>query len=59
MNYIENGNVNAKFKCSTQKPNIFLIGDSIRLGYCETVKKELSSDAEVFISMKTAEALST
>jgi len=39
---------NAVFRCSEGKPNIFLIGDSIRLGYCETVKNELSDKAEVF-----------
>ena len=36
------------FRCSESKANIFLIGDSIRLGYCETVKKELADKAEVF-----------
>ena len=28
------------FVCSKAKKNIFLIGDSIRIGYSETVKKE-------------------
>ncbi len=46
--YIEEGNPNAVFKCSNRKKNIFLIGDSIREGYCEKVKKELSDFAEVF-----------
>ena len=31
----------------TQKKVVFLIGDSIRMGYCETVKKELADVAEV------------
>ena len=48
MNFIEDGNSNVEFKCSKTRKNIFLIGDSIRLGYCETVKKELSDVAEVF-----------
>lgn len=48
MNYVENGKSSKKFTCSKEKPNIFLIGDSIRLGYCETVKKELADTAEVF-----------
>ena len=48
MSYIENGNSNVNFICSDDKANIFLIGDSIRLGYCETVKKSLSDKAEVF-----------
>ena len=30
-----------------QKPQILLIGDSIRLGYCENVKRELENEAEV------------
>ena len=48
MNYVENGKSGKKFTCSKEKPNIFLIGDSIRIGYCETVKKELADTAEVF-----------
>lgn len=48
MKYIEDGFSDAKFKCNTGKHNIFLIGDSIRRGYCETVKMELSDVAEVF-----------
>ena len=30
-----------------QKPQILLIGDSIRLGYCENVKRALENEAEV------------
>ncbi len=41
-------NPNAEFVCSETKTNIFLIGDSIRLGYCNTVKEKLSDAAEVF-----------
>lgn len=48
MNHIEDGAANKEFGCNSQKPNIFIIGDSIRLGYCETVKKELNPVAEVF-----------
>ena len=48
MNYVENGKSSKEFTCSKERPNIFLIGDSIRLGYCETVKKELADTAEVF-----------
>ncbi len=48
MNYVENGKAHKEFICSKEKTNIFLIGDSIRLGYCETVKKELADTAEVF-----------
>lgn len=48
MSYVENGNANAVFFCSDEKANVFLIGDSIRIGYCTTVKKELADCAEVF-----------
>lgn len=48
MSYVENGNANAEFFCSNEKANIFLIGDSIRLGYCATTKAELADAAEVF-----------
>ena len=37
--WVENGVANVIFYCSDEKPNIFPIGDSIRKGYCETVKK--------------------
>lgn len=47
-NYVENGNADGRFHCNKEKGNIFLIGDSIREGYCKTVKKELSDVAEVF-----------
>ena len=46
--WVENGVADAIFFCNDEKPNIFLIGDSIRKGYCETVKNELSDRAEVF-----------
>ena len=31
----------------SQKPQILLIGDSIRMGYCQNVKNELENEAEV------------
>ena len=46
--YVEEGNANAVFKCSDSKKNIFLIGDSIRMGYCKYTKTELADTAEVF-----------
>ncbi len=48
MQYVEDGNAAFLFPCASDKPNVFLIGDSIRLGYCKTVKKELADTAEVF-----------
>jgi len=30
-----------------QKPQILLVGDSIRMGYCETVKADLATDIDV------------
>ena len=48
MAHAENSKTNIAFFCSGEKANVFLIGDSIRLGYCETVKKELTEKAEVF-----------
>ena len=44
--YLEDS-VNARQTEQTEKPVVFLIGDSIRMGYCETVKQELSDVAEV------------
>ncbi len=46
--YVEEGASSAVFECSETLPNIFLIGDSIRKGYCATVKSELAGKAEVF-----------
>ena len=46
--WVEHGHSNVEFECSRTKPNIFLIGDSIRQGYCKTVKESLSDVAEVF-----------
>ena len=46
---IKHGRADAEFACGETKPNIFLIGDSIRLGYCKTVKESLA----VFKSFKT------
>ncbi|MGI6279973.1 MAG: SGNH/GDSL hydrolase family protein [Acutalibacteraceae bacterium] len=48
MAHIGDGKVEKEFNCLKDRPNIFIIGDSIRLGYCETVKKELENAAEVF-----------
>ena len=48
MKWIENGESGAAFRCSADKPNVFLIGDSIRKGYCKTVVGELAGKAEVF-----------
>ena len=48
MKWVENGAEGKRFVCNKEKPNIFLIGDSIRKGYCETVKECLDGKAEVF-----------
>ena len=48
MKWVENGAADSIFTCSDDKPNIFLIGDSIRRGYCHTVKDELADAANVF-----------
>ena len=48
MAYVEEGAAGKKFVCSNEKPNIFLIGDSIRGGYCAEVKSRLADYAEVF-----------
>ena len=48
MKWIENGYSTHEFMCDNEKKNIFLIGDSIRRGYCETVKNELARNANVF-----------
>lgn len=48
MKWIENGASAWEFVCSDSKKNIFLIGDSIRRGYCATVREALLDKAEVF-----------
>lgn len=48
MAHIEDGFARRSFTCSDVKKNIFLIGDSIRQGYCEVVREELADSAEVF-----------
>lgn len=48
MNWVENGIAGKEFICSNEKKNIFLIGDSIKNGYCRTVKETLKDKAEVF-----------
>ena len=45
---VKHARVGAEFSCSEDKPNLFLIGDSLRLGYCKTVKESLRGEAEVF-----------
>lgn len=46
--YVENGETEKEFYVSKDKKNVFLIGDSIREGYCANVKKYLKDKAEVF-----------
>ena len=48
MAYIEEGKTKKQFVCSSVKKNIFLIGDSIRMGYCASAREALSDVAEVF-----------
>jgi len=48
MKWVENGAAETEFICSRTKKNIFLIGDSIRRGYCATVKENMADCAEVF-----------
>lgn len=47
-NWVENGDADVAFRCSDTKKNVFLIGDSIRKGYCATVKEKMQEMAEVF-----------
>lgn len=46
--YDEEGHVAVKNEIKPTKKQIFLIGDSIRMGYCQTVKEELEEIANVF-----------
>ncbi len=48
MIHIEDGNAKKQFICSDVKKNVFLIGDSIRLGYCAWVREALLDLSEVF-----------
>lgn len=50
MGYLEDGNVQGAecISYDQEKKNILLIGDSIRKGYCETVRQELADVANVF-----------
>ena len=48
MIHIEDGKAKKQFICSDVKKNVFLIGDSIRLGYCASVREALSDISEVF-----------
>ncbi|MBQ9112790.1 MAG: SGNH/GDSL hydrolase family protein [Clostridia bacterium] len=54
--WIENGDSKIVFRCSDSKRNIFLIGDSIRQGYCATVAEELADIAEVFYPKSNCES---
>lgn len=46
--HVEDAKSNVQFVCSDEKKNVFLIGDSIRIGYCGVTRAELSDEAEVF-----------
>ena len=48
MAYIEDGKTNTQFVCNDVKKKVFLIGDSIRMGYCDFTREALSDIAEVF-----------
>ena len=48
MIHIEDGKTNKQFQCNNIKKNVFLIGDSIRMGYCASTREALSDIAEVF-----------
>lgn len=48
MLHLEDGKTNKQFDCSHTKKNVFLIGDSIRMGYCASTREALSDMAEVF-----------
>ena len=48
MAYLEESNLLPDFVCTRDKHNVFLIGDSIREGYCYVVKNELADIANVF-----------
>lgn len=48
MTHTEDGVASIQFVCSENKKNIFIIGDSICLGYCDAVVEALSNVAEVF-----------
>ena len=37
-----------QYICTKDKKNIFLIGDSIRIGYCEGVREKMAEQANVF-----------
>ena len=49
MGYLEDGNAAAlELDYDPQKVSILLIGDSIRMGYCKTVRAQLADVANVF-----------
>ena len=48
MSHLEEGNANAIWFCSDDKPNIFLIGDSIRLGYEPMLREAFGDEVNIF-----------
>jgi len=48
MNYIEDGVAKEEFMSRSGKKNVFLIGDSIRRGYCQATADALADTAQVF-----------
>lgn len=48
MAYLEERKLSSEFHCTSKKKNIFLIGDSIREGYCSVLKQELADFANLF-----------
>ena len=46
--YLEESVSQKEFQCADDKPNIFLIGDSIRMGYCKTAQAAMEGKANVF-----------
>lgn len=47
MGFIEDGIKYEKVQTDDKKKTVYLIGDSIRIGYCESTKDELSDIADV------------
>lgn len=48
MGHLEEGHANAVWFCSDDKPNIFLIGDSIRLGYEPALREAFGDEVNIF-----------
>ena len=53
MGHLEEGNADAIWFCSNDKPNIFLIGDSIRLGYEPMLRDTFGEEANIYGPEKT------